>query len=86
MQHSAVTRFTQDEEMTRDLARQWADQELRPIVREMDNECKLRPEVLKSLFECGFMGMVRLLMARDYLSEADCILFFRHYCCTVGNS
>ena len=52
-----ITRFTQDEEMTRDMTRQWADQELRPIVREMDNEAKLRPEILTSLFECGFMGM-----------------------------
>jgi alkylation response protein AidB-like acyl-CoA dehydrogenase len=54
---SPITRFTEDEEMTRDMARQWADQELRPIVREMDDEAKIRPEMLSSLFECGFMGM-----------------------------
>jgi len=59
IQHSPITRFTEDEEMTRDMARQWADQELRPIVREMDDEAKLRPEILDSLFQCGFMGMVR---------------------------
>lgn len=45
--------------MARDMVRQWTDQELRPIVREMDNEAKLRPEILESLFQCGFMGMVR---------------------------
>lgn len=54
---SPITRFTEDEEMTKDMARQWADQELRPIVREMDDEAKLRPEILDSLFQCGFMGM-----------------------------
>lgn len=60
IQHSPITRFTEDEEMTRDMARQWADQELKPIVREMDDEAKLRPEILESLFQCGFMGMVRV--------------------------
>lgn len=55
---SPITRFTEDEEMTRDMARQWADQELRPIVREMDDEAQLRSEILDSLFQCGFMGMV----------------------------
>jgi hypothetical protein len=55
-----VTRFTEDEEMTRETARQWANQELRPVVREMDNEARLRPDILDSLFSCGFMGMVRV--------------------------
>jgi hypothetical protein len=55
---SPVTRFTEDEAMTRDAARQWAQQDLKPVVREMDNEAKLRPTVIQSLFEMGFMGMV----------------------------
>lgn len=62
-QHSPITKFTEDEEMTRDMARQWTDQELKPIVREMDNEAKLRPEILDSLFQCGFMGMVRSFLS-----------------------
>jgi alkylation response protein AidB-like acyl-CoA dehydrogenase len=53
-----ITHFTQDENMTRDAARQWAQEELKPIVRDMDNEGQLRPEVVQSLFDCGFMGMV----------------------------
>lgn len=52
-----VTTFTEDEEMVRDAARIWANQELRPLVREMDNECKTRPEVVQGLFDHGFMGM-----------------------------
>ena len=54
-----VTTFTEDEEMVRDAARMWANQELKPLVRDMDNECKTRPEVIRGLFDHGFMGMVR---------------------------
>lgn len=52
-----VTRFTEDEEIIRDTVRSWATTELQPIVREMDNEAKLRPEILEGLFAQGFMGM-----------------------------
>jgi alkylation response protein AidB-like acyl-CoA dehydrogenase len=55
-----VTRFTEDEDMTRETARQWANQELKPVVREMDNDARVRPDILESLFACGFMGMVRV--------------------------
>ena len=55
-----VTRFTEDEDMIRDAARQWADKELKPLVREMDNEAKLCPSIQQSLFANGFMGMVRV--------------------------
>ena len=53
-----VTKFTEDEEMVRDAARTWANQELKPIVRDMDDECKTRPEVIRGLFDHGFMRMV----------------------------
>jgi len=52
-----VSIFTEDEEMVRNMARQWAGDELKPLVRDMDNECKTRPEIIKGLFDCGFMGM-----------------------------
>lgn len=54
---SPVTRFTEDEEMIRDTVRSWAATQLQPLVRVMDDESKLRPEILQSLFEQGFMGM-----------------------------
>jgi alkylation response protein AidB-like acyl-CoA dehydrogenase len=66
-----VTRFTEDEEMTRDAARQWAQQDLKPIVREMDNESKLRPSVIQSLFEMGFMGMVSSDKLMQYFDDAN---------------
>jgi short/branched chain acyl-CoA dehydrogenase len=55
--HSPVTVFTEDEEMTRDAVRAWARDELHPVVRAMDDESKVRPEILQSLFSHGFMGM-----------------------------
>lgn len=58
VQHSPVTHFSEDEEMTRDAARQWAQNDLKPIVRAMDDEGKIRPDVIQSLFDYGFMGMV----------------------------
>ena len=52
-----VTKFTEDEEMVRDTARTWANQEMRPYVREMDDNCQIRPQLIQSLFHNGFMGM-----------------------------
>lgn len=56
-QRMPVTRFTEDEEMVRDAARQWANDILKPVVREMDDECQTKPEIIQGLFESGFMGM-----------------------------
>jgi hypothetical protein len=69
-----VTRFTEDEEMVRDAARAWANQELKPFVREMDDECKTRPEVIKGLFDHGFMGMVGFI-----------IMFYKIFGWTLGD-
>lgn len=46
--------------MAREAARQWARDVLQPVVREMDDECRTRAEIIQGLFENGFMGMVRL--------------------------
>lgn len=59
LMHGPLTSFTEDEEMTREAARHWAQEHLKPLVRDMDNEGKLRPDVVQSLFDLGFMGMVR---------------------------
>jgi alkylation response protein AidB-like acyl-CoA dehydrogenase len=55
--HYPVTHFTEDEQMARQAARQWAVQELKPVVRQMDNDGKIMPEILQQLFAHGFMGM-----------------------------
>jgi short/branched chain acyl-CoA dehydrogenase len=55
--HPPVTVFSEDETMTRDAARQWANDELLPVVREMDEASQLKPEILTSLFQQGLMGL-----------------------------
>jgi short/branched chain acyl-CoA dehydrogenase len=55
--HGPVTVFTEDETLTRDAVRQWAREELLPIVRDMDDKGAIRPELVQSLFQQGFMGM-----------------------------
>ena len=54
---SPITVFSEDETMTREAVRQWAQEELHPLVRKMDNDGQLDPLILKSLFAQGFMGM-----------------------------
>ena len=54
-----VTSFSEDELMVRDLCRQWGDEVLRPVVRDMDEEGRTYPEIIQGLFDCGLMGMVR---------------------------
>jgi short/branched chain acyl-CoA dehydrogenase len=55
--HSPVTVFTQDESMTRDAVRTWARDELLPHVRAMDDASAYQPELIKSLFAQGLMGV-----------------------------
>jgi len=54
---SPVTNFTKDEEMIQDAVRSWAQTSLKPHVRDMDREARIRPEILSELFQQGFMGM-----------------------------
>lgn len=61
-----VTKFTDDEEMTRDAARQWAQNDLKPLVREMDNNGAIYPQIIEDLFQYGFMGMVRKSIANSF--------------------
>ena len=55
---SPITCFTEDETMTRDVVRSWANSELKPLVRQMDDEECINPEILQQLFDNGFMAMV----------------------------
>jgi len=55
--HAPVTIFSEDETMTRDAVRQWARDEVAPLVRSMDDQGRLDPNLLQSLFAQGFMGL-----------------------------
>ncbi len=52
-----LTSFTEEESMLRDTVRQFAQQEIAPHVREMDEAQKLDPNILRQLFELGLMAI-----------------------------
>ena len=52
-----LTSLTEEETMLRDTVRQFAQQEIAPRVREMDEAQKLDPGILRQLFELGLMAI-----------------------------
>jgi len=52
-----LTVLNEEEAMLRDTVRQFAQQEIAPRVRVMDEAQKLDPEILRQLFELGLMAM-----------------------------
>ena len=53
----ALTRLSQDEALFRDSVYEFADREIRPHVREMDEHAKIPPQLIDSLFNLGVMGI-----------------------------
>jgi alkylation response protein AidB-like acyl-CoA dehydrogenase len=52
-----LTHLNEEETMLRDTVRQFAQQEIAPRVRAMDEAQKLDPEILRQLFELGLMAI-----------------------------
>src|ERR1051325_4496057 len=52
-----LTQLSQDEALFRDSVYEFADREVRPLVRDMDEHAKIPPQLLASLFELGVMGI-----------------------------
>lgn len=52
-----LTHLTEDEQMLKDAAAEFADTIIKPIVHEMDEAAKLDPDLIKTFFEMGFMGI-----------------------------
>jgi alkylation response protein AidB-like acyl-CoA dehydrogenase len=53
----ALTRLAEDEAIFRDSVYEFADREIRPLAREMDDQAKFNPELIKKLFELGVMSV-----------------------------
>ncbi len=53
----ALTVLSEDEQMFRDMVREFADNELRPLVSKQDQEMKLDSSLLPKLFDLGLMGI-----------------------------
>jgi len=52
-----LTQLSQDETLFRDSVYEFADREIRPLVREMDEHAKIPPPLVASLFDLGVMGI-----------------------------
>ena len=53
----ALTRLAEDEAIFRDSVYEFADREIRPLARAMDEQAKFSPELIKKLFELGVMSV-----------------------------
>ncbi len=56
MRH-ALTQLSEDEIQFRDAVRDFAENEIKPLVQEMDNKAEMNPGLIKKLFEMGLMGV-----------------------------
>jgi alkylation response protein AidB-like acyl-CoA dehydrogenase len=52
-----LTVLTEDEAIFRDSVREFAEDQVRPLTREMDEHAKMSPNLVKKLFELGVMGI-----------------------------
>jgi alkylation response protein AidB-like acyl-CoA dehydrogenase len=52
-----LTTLTDDERLFRDSVYQFADREIRPLVRDMDEHAKVAPTLIDQLFALGVMGI-----------------------------
>jgi len=54
---AALTTLSEDERLFRDSVYEFADREIRPLVREMDEHAKIPRPLIDKLFELGVMGI-----------------------------
>jgi alkylation response protein AidB-like acyl-CoA dehydrogenase len=52
-----LTTLADDERLLRDSVYEFADREIRPLVRDMDEHAKLEPALIRKLFDLGVMGI-----------------------------
>src|SRR4029450_8473602 len=57
MPSPALTRLAEDETLFRDSVLEFADREIRPLVREMDEHAKIPRALIDKLFALGVMGI-----------------------------
>jgi alkylation response protein AidB-like acyl-CoA dehydrogenase len=53
----ALTRLTEDEAIFRDSVYEFADKEVRPLVREMDEHARMSPALVEKMFSLGVMSV-----------------------------
>lgn len=53
----ALTELTDEERLLRDTVRRFAETEVRPLVRQMDERAEMAPDLIRRLFDLGLMGI-----------------------------
>lgn len=53
----ALSQFSEDENAFREAVRDFAENEIKPHVQQMDHDAKMKPEIVTKLFEMGLMGV-----------------------------
>ena len=53
----ALTDLSEDERILRDSIREFAEAQVRPLVREMDEQAKIPKDLVTKLFDLGVMGI-----------------------------
>jgi len=54
---SPLSTLAEDERLFRDSVYEFADREIRPLVREMDEHAKIPRDLIDKLFDLGVMGI-----------------------------
>ena len=57
IERPALTSLSEEEVMFRDMVRQFAEEQIAPLVSDMDRAARLDPSLLETLFELGLMGI-----------------------------
>src|SRR5262245_65735301 len=52
-----LTVLSEEERLFQSSVREFAEAEIKPYVREMDEKQKIRPEIIQKCFELGLMGI-----------------------------
>ncbi len=52
-----LTSLTEDEQLFQSSVRDFADEQIRPVVSKMDREAKIEPDLIRGFFELGLMGI-----------------------------
>jgi alkylation response protein AidB-like acyl-CoA dehydrogenase len=57
LERPALTALSEEEQMFRDMVRQFAEEQIAPLVRDMDQAAHLDTALVETLFELGLMGI-----------------------------
>lgn len=55
--HAPISQLAEDEKLFADSVYEFADQEIRPLVQNMDEQAKIPKELIQKLFDLGVMGI-----------------------------